>query len=46
MTGPTARPTGITILAILAAVMGVLSILTAIGFIAGGPAPRRDRRGA
>jgi uncharacterized membrane protein (DUF2068 family) len=37
MTGSTARPTGITILTILAAISGALSILSAIGFIAGGP---------
>jgi hypothetical protein len=37
MTAATARPTGITILAILAAISGALSILTAVGFIAGAP---------
>ena len=37
MTGTTARPTGVTILAILAAISGVLSILSGVGFIAGGP---------
>lgn len=37
MTGTMARPTGVTILAVLAAISGVLSILTAIGFISGGP---------
>jgi hypothetical protein len=37
MTGTTARPTGITILAILAVVVGVLNIVAGLGFIAGAP---------
>lgn len=37
MTGTTARPTGITILAILAVVAGAANILAGLGFIAGAP---------
>ncbi|MFN8632085.1 MAG: hypothetical protein U0838_17720 [Chloroflexota bacterium] len=37
MTGTTSRPTGLTVLAILAAISGVLSLLSALGFIAGAP---------
>lgn len=37
MTATTSRPTGITILAILAAISGVLSVLYGIGLIAGAP---------
>jgi len=37
MTGTTARPTGITFLAILAVVAGAANILAGLGFIAGAP---------
>jgi hypothetical protein len=37
MTGTTARPTGVTILAILAAVSGAFSVLAGLGYIAGAP---------